>query len=306
MDPLARLSATPAGAASATAGDLGAAAPSDGPQAEGEGAPLADAGSPPDFTSFLEFAGLQPAIASPDDTSLPPPPAATGNSLPQPAGELPKMEPLLALGRPDGALPAAPPFQLEQLLDGKGRLPMTSSLNLPGEQTAAVDESWLNGGMAAIQRPAAAARAVPVMGLRLDMPVGQPEWSQALGERLQWMVGRNIQQAEVRLSPPHLGPLEIRVALQHDQASVSFVAHHAATRDAIEAALPRLREMLGEANINLADVDVGQRDPRAFDQQQGQPGGGGRDQGNDDREAADAVSLRPLQPASRGLLDEIA
>lgn len=95
--------------------------------------------------------------------------------------------------------------------------------------------------------------------LPVDVPVGQAGWDKAMGEKIQWMIGRNIQTAEVKLTPPNLGPLEIRVSVQQDQTSVNFIATQAPTREALEAALPRLREMLGEANLTLVDVDVGQR-----------------------------------------------
>jgi flagellar hook-length control protein FliK len=92
----------------------------------------------------------------------------------------------------------------------------------------------------------------------VDIPVGEPDWDKAVGDRIQWMLGRNIQSAELKLTPPHLGPLEIRISVQQDQASVSFMAAHLPTREALEAAIPRLREMFGETNLNLVDVGVGQ------------------------------------------------
>jgi len=93
----------------------------------------------------------------------------------------------------------------------------------------------------------------------LETPVGRKGWGRAIGERLLFMVGHKVQAAEIRLNPPDLGPLEVRVSIQNDQANVSFTAHHAITREALEAAVPRLREMLGEQNLELVNVDVGQR-----------------------------------------------
>ena len=95
--------------------------------------------------------------------------------------------------------------------------------------------------------------------LAMDVPVGHPQWDKALGERIQWMIGKEVQQAELKLTPPNLGPLEVRVSLHNDQANVSILAAHAPAREALEAALPRLREMFGEASLNLVNVDVGQR-----------------------------------------------
>ncbi|MBF0256340.1 MAG: flagellar hook-length control protein FliK, partial [Gammaproteobacteria bacterium] len=94
----------------------------------------------------------------------------------------------------------------------------------------------------------------------LDTPVGSKQWSQGVGERIQWMMNRGLEQAQIRLNPQHLGPLEIRLSMLNDHANVSIVAQHAVTREAIEQSLPRLREMLQEANVNLGDVDLSQRD----------------------------------------------
>jgi flagellar hook-length control protein FliK len=69
------------------------------------------------------------------------------------------------------------------------------------------------------------------------------------------------------LNPPNLGPLEVRLTLQQDQASVVFSAQQVAVRDALEAALPRLRELLEQQSLQLVQADVedpgGQRGGRA-------------------------------------------
>lgn len=111
----------------------------------------------------------------------------------------------------------------------------------------------------------------------MSTPFGRPDWSEDFGERVVWMTGKGLQSAELQLNPQHLGPVEVRINVNQDQASVQFVAHHPAVREAIEAAIPKLREMLGAQQLNLADVSVAQQsfqDPRdyrgaqlAYDQQ---------------------------------------
>jgi len=87
-------------------------------------------------------------------------------------------------------------------------------------------------------------------------PVQHPQWNQSLGQSVQWMVNQNIQQAEIKLNPPDLGMLDIRITVNHDQATVHFAAPNSAVRDALESAMPRLRDMLEESGISLADVNV--------------------------------------------------
>lgn len=103
-----------------------------------------------------------------------------------------------------------------------------------------------------------------LLSMPVPQPVSDPGWGAAIGERLVWMAKGDHQLAELKISPPNLGPLEIKLTINHDQASVSFVSHHAMVRDALEAAIPRLREMLAEQSLNLVQADVGagqQHDP---------------------------------------------
>jgi len=99
---------------------------------------------------------------------------------------------------------------------------------------------------------AAAGDSVPA----LDKPLNEPGWQEGLGERIVWMNDKNLQTAQIRLNPAHLGPLEIRIQMDQDQAAIHFATHHASVREAIEAAVPMLREMLGAQDIALADVNV--------------------------------------------------
>lgn len=104
-----------------------------------------------------------------------------------------------------------------------------------------------------------AATARPVLPTTtVDTHLRQPGWDQALGERVLWVANQKLQGAEIKLNPAHLGPVEVRVQLHNDQAQISFTAQHAATRDALEAALPRLREMFAASGYSQVDVNVSQ------------------------------------------------
>ena len=82
-------------------------------------------------------------------------------------------------------------------------------------------------------------------------------WAQGLGERVQWLVQQNIQGAEIRLNPPELGALEIKLQLNGDQGTqIQFTSPNGTVREALESAIPRLREMFAESGLNLGDVNV--------------------------------------------------
>lgn len=92
----------------------------------------------------------------------------------------------------------------------------------------------------------------------MNKPMTHPEWNQELGERIVWMNNRAMPFAELRLNPQHLGPISIRIDMNQDQATIAFSAQQASVREAIEAAIPKLREMLGAQQLNLAEINVSQ------------------------------------------------
>lgn len=88
--------------------------------------------------------------------------------------------------------------------------------------------------------------------------LGQNAWENNLGSRLQMMVGQNIQSAEIRLDPPELGALDIKIKVTNDVATVNITSAHAQVKEALESAIPRLREMFAESGVALGDVNVQQ------------------------------------------------
>lgn len=91
---------------------------------------------------------------------------------------------------------------------------------------------------------------------RIDVPLQDPSWGDALNERVTFMSGKDIRNAEIRLNPAELGPIRVQLSVDDRGTSVSFTAHHAQTRDAIEQALPRLRELFSEQGLSLGQASV--------------------------------------------------
>ena len=109
------------------------------------------------------------------------------------------------------------------------------------------------------QRHAAAPQALSAEGTgdpALSPRVGSPDWAPALSDRVAWMVEGEVKQAELRLNPPELGPLEVRISMVDDEARITFTASHPQVREALEMALPKLRDMLGSSGVQLLQVDV--------------------------------------------------
>lgn len=129
-----------------------------------------------------------------------------------------------------------------------------SAASQAATETAPSRAEGLAPGPQPTATPQAQAPALPVTAVAV--PLRQAGWDQALGEQVQWLVGNKAQGAEIRLNPAHLGPMEVRIQIQQDQANISFTAQHGPVREALEAAIPRLREMLGDSGLQLNNVTV--------------------------------------------------
>ncbi|MDR3213187.1 MAG: flagellar hook-length control protein FliK [Azoarcus sp.] len=117
---------------------------------------------------------------------------------------------------------------------------------------------------------------------------GQRAWAEEAGNKIMWMLGRAESRAELILTPPNLGKVEVSINLNGDQTTAQFVASSQAARDALEQAMPRLRELLAQAGIDLGNASVdtsaeGQtRDDDGARAAGRTPAGGEHDGGNDD------------------------
>jgi flagellar hook-length control protein FliK len=129
-----------------------------------------------------------------------------------------------------------------------------------------------------LQAPAGAA---PVYQAELPSRPGDAAFTGDLAAQVTVLVEGGFQQAELRLNPPDLGPIQIQlnVSAQTNTADISFSAVHGLTRESIEQALPALRDMLQSQGLSLGQAGVS----------------GGQQQGSDGRDGA-AQQARHAQP----------
>lgn len=70
------------------------------------------------------------------------------------------------------------------------------------------------------------------------------------------MLARNLKSIDIRLDPPELGSIKIKMQLNGEQAAVSFIVSNQQAKDALDNAMPKLKEMLEQQGMELADSDV--------------------------------------------------
>lgn len=238
-----------------------------------------------------------PAHAAADTDTAP---SARGASLA--ANPAATLAPGAAGQAPTGA-PAALAAQLAAAMPPE---PKAAPDQAAAQLLAAAQVQQLAPGPAQVQAAALASQNT------IPAQLGTTAWDNQVGQRVVWMAAGGEQSASLTLNPPDLGPLQVVLSVNGDQASVAFSSSHQDVRHALESALPRLREMMGESGIALgnATVDAGQRQAQDNWQGAGQPGttraGGATQVAADDDTPAMRATTRTTVIGDRGMVDTFA
>ena len=145
--------------------------------------------------------------------------------------------------------------------------------------------------------------------------VGSSGWDDAFSQKVVFLSNAHTQSAELTLNPKDLGPLQVALQVADNHAHALFVSQHAQVREAVEAALPKLREAMEANGIGLGSTSVSDgfaRHSGQSEQQAGRDSGrGGRDAGGGgigDAGGIGGVAVTASVPLRRtvGLVDTFA
>src|SRR5699024_3565802 len=151
----------------------------------------------------------------------------------------------------------------------------------------------------------------------LDRPFGSPQWANNLSQQFSSIVrhtGSGNHTAELRLDPPHLGPLRITINLNDSVVQAVFSSAHANVRSAVEQALPQLQQQLEQEGLSLGQTSVGehsQGSQQSDHPDQAQSSGAATlvaDQPDSDNTHTMTASASPVthRPAADALVDTFA
>ncbi|MEM6639241.1 MAG: flagellar hook-length control protein FliK, partial [Pseudomonadota bacterium] len=88
-------------------------------------------------------------------------------------------------------------------------------------------------------------------GLTTPLSMQKPNWERAFSNQLTMLASRGIETAELKLDPPSLGSVNVRLSLEGDQAQLVVQSGNGVVRDLMESALPKLRELLASEGFSL-------------------------------------------------------
>lgn len=158
------------------------------------------------------------------------------------------------------ALPSTLPANLAETAE---RTAASAKEGAPTEDFAALVDGHRNAAAHATAgtSPGKSGNVAAPVTTHVTTPVGAHGWDAEVGDRLVWMAGRNESRAELVLTPPQLGRIEVSLSMSGDHANAVFVSASPAVRDALQDAIPRLREILADAGVTLGQAQVGADSP---------------------------------------------
>ena len=192
-----------------------------------------------------------------------------------------------SLGQAQGKTRATPGASVPSGKAEPGKLAIDAQLAATAKAGSAVGDAIIKEAPADLSRLAAqlqpgalqqAAAAVAVPADKLTGRVGTPAWDQQLGQKVVWMAAGGDQSATLTLNPPDLGPVQVVLTVTNDQADAAFMSAQPEVRQALEAAMPRLREMMSEAGIAFGSATVSAGTPEQ--QHNGERAASGERRGN--------------------------
>ena len=174
---------------------------------------------------------------------------------------------------------------------GEPRLEATLDMETVPESKEATDSAPTG-----TPRTPTAASETPTTGARLQTldlnRLLQPGGEQRLAEQVRWSVDQGLDTAEIKLHPPSLGTLDVRLVQEGDKTHVQFVSAHPIAREVLEAAVPRLREALAQDGVLLGNVSVSDQAPSdrgEAGRERGQSAGTGDHEAEDDEDRIESI-----------------
>ena len=103
--------------------------------------------------------------------------------------------------------------------------------------------------------------------LNETISVFRKDFAEAVKDKIMVIISQKLQQFDIRLDPPELGSVHVRVNLQHEQAVVNFVVQNQQAKEAFEENLGKLKEMLSQKGIDVGDANVEQQTQQSSDEE---------------------------------------
>ncbi|MGJ8692225.1 MAG: flagellar hook-length control protein FliK [Thalassotalea sp.] len=126
--------------------------------------------------------------------------------------------------------------------------------------------------------------------------IHRKDFVDAVKNKVMVMISQKLQQVDIKLDPPELGNVHVRVNLQNDVAAVNFIVQNPQAKEALEQHMGKLRDMLSESGVDVGEANVSQQQKQNeqqgdFSEQNNNGGFGGDEQSNNSDDGFIATTL---------------
>ena len=182
--------------------------------------------------------------------------------------DAPSLEPTAAAAKPAAPAPVTP--SLRESLAATDSTPAPAHADGPAATSSVAHAAGQHGPATTSTAGVSTAAASTSLDSRDALDTTTARWQDALASRVHAMLDHGVDEARIKLNPPQLGALDIKISVHDDKTFVQLVASTSAARDELSQSLPRLRDLLAAGGLDLAGASVsGGRDEQAAPQHSG-------------------------------------
>ncbi|RUO59052.1 flagellar hook-length control protein FliK [Pseudidiomarina insulisalsae] len=179
-----------------------------------------------------------------------------------------------------------PSVQVKQMQPGVPKIlqpaePLPATVPHTAVSVTAETTSTLALATTAAVSSTTATSVTPASQLTMQQPLYTPAGTNELSQQMVQLVVKNQQQVTIHTRPAELGPIQIQLQQQGQETQLQITTSNGQVRQAIETALPQLREQLQGLGLQLGETQVSeqrstasgqsfQREQQGFQQQQQQ------------------------------------
>lgn len=139
----------------------------------------------------------------------------------------------------------------------------TASLTAEQEQAAQAIHAKASAESVSVQ----STRSAQIIAQE-TIAINRKDFSVAVKEKVMVMINQKLRQLEIRLDPPELGSMQVKINMQNEQAAVNFVVQNPQAKDALEQHMGKLKDMLEQSGVDVGDANIEQRDQKSNDEDQ--------------------------------------
>ena len=160
---------------------------------------------------------------------------------------------------PEPAVLTAGQLQTNDVLQVKKNLKegvVTSPLNMVTDSANNMFQAISGGTITAPQLSRGDTLTSNAVLAPFTVPLQSEAADESLTSNIKWMLGDGVRNAVINIAPSGMGPISVSIDMNNENTNVSIIATQGATREALDAMLPRLREQLGAQGFENVRVDI--------------------------------------------------